>query len=130
MKVVTAMPLRSGGAAEACPEAGEGAQTSFIGASRRILSFISRHRTNLLLITLTILCFALPHLVHAEDLLANQKQDAKDTFGHGSTVEWGLYMAEIILSVGAYMKTRNPMLFIGGLAFLIVITRTFFALAG
>ncbi|MGC0982800.1 protein TraE [Pantoea agglomerans] len=62
--------------------------------------------------------------------VAAQKQDAKDTFGHGSTVEWGFYIGEIIISIGGYIKTRNPMLFVGGLAFLIVITRTFFALAG
>lgn len=44
--------------------------------------------------------------------------------------EWGLYIAEVIVSAGLYMKTRNPMLFVGGLAFLVVITRSFFALAG
>ena len=83
-----------------------------------------------MLLCLAVVFIALPHLGHAEDLLSGQKQDAKDTFGHGSTVEWGLYMAEVIIAVGLYMKTRNPMLFVGSIAFLIVITRSFFALAG
>jgi hypothetical protein len=48
----------------------------------------------------------------------------------GTGVRWGLYIAEVLISAAAYMKTRNPMLFVGGLAFLIVITRSFFALAG
>lgn len=89
-----------------------------------------QHRANVTLVALAMLCFALPHLAGATDLLSAQKQDAKDTFGHGSTVEWGMYIAEVIISIGGYIKTRNPMLFVGGLAFLIVITRTFFALAG
>ena len=91
---------------------------------------VYRHRANVTLVALAMLFFALPHFAGATDLLATQKQDAKDTFGHGSTVEWGFYIGEIIISIGAYIKTRNPMLFVGGLAFLIVITRTFFALAG
>lgn len=48
-----------------------------------------QHRANVTLVALAMLCFALPHLAGATDLLAAQKQDAKDTFGHGSTVEWG-----------------------------------------
>lgn len=98
--------------------------------SHSFIKKVYRHRANLLLMTLAILVFALPHLVRAEDLLASQKGDAKDTFGHGSTVEWGLYIAEIILSIGAYIKVRNPMILVGGIPFLIVITRVFFSLAG
>ncbi len=98
--------------------------------SKSLIRKIYRHRANVLLMALVILALALPHLVRAEDLLSSQKQDAKDTFGHGSTVEWGLYIAEIIISIITFIKTRNPALFVGGLAFLIVITRTFFALAG
>lgn len=130
MKVVTGKPALAEGAAEACPAFRTAAPSGFIGTLYRSFSLLYRHRVNVLLIVLAVLCFALPHLVRAEDLLSGQKQDAKDTFGHGSTVEWGLYVAEVIISVGAYMKTRNPMIFVGGLAFLIVITRTFFALAG
>lgn len=89
-----------------------------------------RNRANLFLLTLVVLALSLPHLVRAEDLLSGQKQDAKDTFGHGSTVEWGLYMAEVVISIITFIKTRNPALFVGGLAFLVVVTRTLFALAG
>ncbi|PXW51436.1 type IV conjugative transfer system pilin TraA [Grimontella sp. AG753] len=130
MKVVLTQPALAEGAAEACPEVRTGASSLFIGMLRGAFSLIYRHRINLLLLCLAVLFIALPHLGHAEDLLSGQKQDAKDTFGHGSTVEWGLYIAEVLISAAAYMKTRNPMLFVGGLAFLIVITRSFFALAG
>lgn len=130
MKVLVTYPVQAEGAAEACPAFREDTQPAFIGTLRRIFTVVYRHRVNLMLICLAMVFIALPHLVRAEDLLASQKQDAKDTFGHGSTVEWGLYIGEIILSVGLYMKTRNPMIFVGGLVFLIVVTRTFFSLAG
>ncbi|HAU5565836.1 TPA: conjugal transfer protein TraA [Serratia fonticola] len=130
MKVVTSHPAQVQGSAGACPALSEAAPQGHIGITRRAFSLLSRHRANVLLLALAILAFALPHLVRAEDLLSSQKQDAKDTFGHGSTVEWGLYIAEIIISIITFIKTRNPALFVGGLAFLIVITRTFFALAG
>ncbi|ORM60195.1 conjugal transfer protein TraA [Pantoea rodasii] len=130
MKVVTSHPAQVQGSAGACPALSEAAPQGHIGITRRAFSLLSRHRANVLLMALVILALALPHLVRAEDLLSSQKQDAKDTFGHGSTVEWGLYIAEIIISIITFIKTRNPALFVGGLAFLIVITRTFFALAG
>ena len=130
MKVVTSHPAQVQGSAGACPALSEAAPQGHIGITRRAFSLLSRHRANVLLMALVILALALPHLVRAEDLLSSQKQDAKDTFGHGSTVEWGLYIAEIIISIITFIKTRNPAPFVGGLAFLIVITRTFFALAG
>jgi len=130
MKVVTSHPAMVQGAAGACPAHSEGMPQGLIGATRRAFSLLYRHRANVLLICLAVMFFALPHLVRAEDLLASQKADAKDTFGHGSTVEWGLYIAEIILSIGAYIKVRNPMILVGGIPFLIVITRVFFSLAG
>lgn len=126
----------AGGGAVAYPALSGAASQGLIGITRRAFSLLLRHRANVLLMALAILAilailaFALPHLVRAEDLLASQKADAKDTLGHGSTVEWGLYIAEIILSVGAYIKVRNPMILVGGIPFLIVITRVFFSLAG
>jgi len=130
MNIVTSHPALMQGAAEACPPRSGTAAQGLIGIARRAFTLIHRYRTNIMLVCLAIVVFALPHLAGATDLLAAQKQDAKDTFGHGSTVEWGMYIAEVIISIGGYIKTRNPMLFVGGLAFLIVITRTFFALAG
>ncbi|WP_448310809.1 type IV conjugative transfer system pilin TraA [Pantoea sp. PGP6] len=107
MKVVTSHPVLVQGSAEACPLHSEAAQGGLIGILRHAFSLLYRHRANVLLVCLAVAVFALPHLAGAEDLLASQKADAKDTFGHGSTVEWGLYIAEIILSVGAYIKVRN-----------------------
>jgi type IV conjugative transfer system pilin TraA len=130
MKVVTSHPALMQGSAEACPPRSGTAAQGLTGIARRAFTLIHRYRTNVMLVCLAIAVFAMPHLAGATDLLAAQKQDAKDTFGHGSTVEWGFYIGEIIISIGGYIKTRNPMLFVGGLAFLIVITRTFFALAG
>ncbi|MBP2200565.1 type IV conjugative transfer system pilin TraA [Pantoea cypripedii] len=130
MKVVTGKPALAEGAAEACPAFRTALPSGFIGTLYRSFSLLWRHRANVLLIALAVLFFALPHLVRAEDLLSSQKQDAKDTFGHGSTIEWGLYIAEVLISIGAYIKTRNPMLFVGGLGFLIVVTRVLFSLAG
>jgi type IV conjugative transfer system pilin TraA len=130
MKVVTSRPAPVQGGAVACPALSGAAPQGVIGITRRAFSLLSRHRANVLLLALAVLALALPHLVRAEDLLASQKGDAKDTFGHGSTVEWGLYIAEIILSIGAYIKVRNPMILVGGIPFLIVITRVFFSLAG
>lgn len=100
------------------------------GLTHTACKIVYRHRANVTLIALAMLFFALPHFAGATDLLASQKQDAKDTFGHGSTVEWGLYIGEVILSVAAYIKVRNPMILVGGIPFLIVITKVFFSLAG
>ncbi|MBW1215803.1 type IV conjugative transfer system pilin TraA [Pantoea allii] len=130
MKVATSGSALTEGAAEACPTFSEAPLTVLTVMASRGFSYLRQHRANAILVCMAILVFALPHIGHATDLLAGQKQDAKDTFGHGSTVEWGIYICEIILSAGLYMKTRNPMHFVGGLAFLIVITKTFFALAG
>ncbi|MEG3126645.1 conjugal transfer protein TraA [Pantoea cypripedii] len=130
MKVVSGNHALAVGAAEACPAPRAPASSGFIGALRRGAGSLYRHRVNLTLIGLALLCFALPHLVRAEDLLSSQKQDAQDTFGHGSTLEWGFYIGEILLSIYLYVKSRNPMVFVGGLVFLVVVTRTLFAIAG
>lgn len=130
MKVVTSYPAIVQGLAEACPTRRGTAAQGLTGIARRAFTLLHRYRANVLLVCLAVAVFSLPHLAGATDLLATQKQDAKDTFGHGSTVEWGLYIGEIILSVAAYIKVRNPMILVGGIPFLIVITRVFFSLAG
>ncbi|MDE1188843.1 MAG: conjugal transfer protein TraA [Pantoea sp.] len=131
MKVVSGKPALAGaGAAEACPVSRGRSMSGFIGTLKRSAGSLYRHRVNLTLIGLALLCFALPHLVRAEDMLASQKQDAQDTFGHGSTLEWGFYIGEVLLSIYLYIKSRNPMVFVGGLVFLVVVTRTLFAIAG
>ncbi|AOE42643.1 conjugal transfer protein TraA (plasmid) [Pantoea agglomerans] len=130
MKVVTSHPALVQGSAEACPPHSGAAAQELTGIARRAFTLLHRYRANVLLVCLALAAFALPHLAGATDLLASQKQDAKDTFGHGSTVEWGLYIGEVILSVAAYIKVRNPMILVGGIPFLIVITKVFFSLAG
>lgn len=130
MKVVTSHPALVQGSAEACPPRSGTEARGLTGIARRAFTLLHRYRANVLLVCLAIAAFALPHLAGATDLLASQKQDAKDTFGHGSTVEWGLYIGEVILSVAAYIKVRNPMILVGGIPFLIVITKVFFSLAG
>lgn len=130
MKVVTNHPAMAGGAAEACPASGTEVSSGLSGLFLRLCRAIYRHRANLILIVLAVLFFALPHLGYAEDYLSPQKQDAKDTFGHGSTVEWAIYIAEVIISAAAYIKTRNPLIFVGGLVFLIIVTKALFNLAG
>jgi type IV conjugative transfer system pilin TraA len=130
MKVATTGAASDAGSAEAWPAQKYIVSGGVSGLVKRVASFTWRNRANLLLLAAVVVCFTLPHLARAEDMLATQKQDAKDTFGHGSTVEWGLYLAEVILSIGTYIKVRNPMILIGGIPFLIVVTRAFFALAG
>jgi type IV conjugative transfer system pilin TraA len=82
---------------------------------------------NFIFFILALVVVIFPHIVHATDLLVSQKTDANDTFGHGSTVEWALYVAEVIMSVAGFIKTRNPLVF-GGLILLIIITRAFFTI--
>ncbi|RKT89517.1 type IV conjugative transfer system pilin TraA [Rahnella aquatilis] len=127
------------GVAVALPEGGNNLQKGVIGNlpfyfsafySHRIKPVISQSpaaRRNLIFFALALGVVISPHLGHATDLMATQKADANDTFGHGSTVEWVLYVAEIIVSVTGFIKTRNPMVF-AGLIMLILITRAFFAL--
>lgn len=134
MKVVTSHPAQVQGSAGACAMLSDAVPQGLIGITRRAFSqmsaYVYRNRANVLLMALAALAFALPHLVRAEDLLASQKQDAKDTFGHGSTVEWGIYIGEIILSLAAYIKVRNPMILVGGIPFLLIVTKIFYSLAG
>ena len=129
----------SGGVAVALPEDGNKLQEGVIGNTQsNFKTFYSRHikphvpqspsaQRNVICFALALAVVISPHLVHATDLMATQKADANDTFGHGSTVEWVLYVAEIIVSVVGFIKTRNPMVF-AGLIMLILITRAFFAL--
>ncbi|TDN51502.1 type IV conjugative transfer system pilin TraA [Scandinavium goeteborgense] len=57
----------------------------------------------------------------ATDLMGSGKEDVVATFGPNSLVMIGIIIAEIILGVAAYMKTRNPLSLVG-LAIVIVFT--------
>ncbi|PKE27623.1 conjugal transfer protein [Rahnella sp. AA] len=141
MKSVITEPGISGGLAVALSEDENKRQKGLIGYLntnlrlfyfRRIKRLIPQSpaaQRSLIYFTLALAIIVFPHLVRATDLMANQKTDASDTFGHNSTVEWALYVAEIIVSVVGFIKTRNPMIF-SGLIILMIITRAFFALIG
>ncbi len=141
MKPALSTPLNKGAVAVALPDVKNKRPGNIIGHLRAGLNSFSLSRLknslrqspeaqrNLALFALMLAVVIFPHIAGAEDLLKSQKADANDTFGHGSTVEWVLYIAEIIVSVVGYIKTRNPMVF-AGLVILILITRAFFSLAG
>lgn len=141
MKPAFMAPLNKGELAVALPDTDESRKGNIIGSLKQHFSYLSfsrlRHslknnsaaQRNVIFFALMLVVVVFPHLAGAEDLLKSQKADANDTFGHGSTVEWVLYIAEIIVSVVGYIKTRNPMVF-AGLVILILITRAFFSLAG
>ena len=139
MKAVLSDSITEEGAAVALPEENK-IQANNIGNlfSRFKLFSLSRFKhslknspgtqRNLIYFALMLTVVVFPHFAGAEDLLKTQKADANDTFGHGSTVEWTLYVAEIIVSVAGYIKSRNPMVF-AGLVIVVLVTRAFFALA-
>ncbi len=81
----------------------------------------------LILSGVMLLLSAFPQISCAQDLLAGQKTDINDTFGHGGTVEWILYIVEFLSCLWLYIKTRNPMV-LGGLVLLIIATRTLYPL--
>jgi type IV conjugative transfer system pilin TraA len=141
MQHVNSISGKPASVAVALPESGHDRSGNIITRIKNSFSSLSlsglksrlRHspeaQRNLALFALMLAVVIFPHIAGAEDLLKSQKADANDTFGHGSTVEWVLYIAEIIVSVVGYIKTRNPMVF-AGLVILILITRAFFSLAG
>ncbi|MED7793153.1 type IV conjugative transfer system pilin TraA [Klebsiella aerogenes] len=57
----------------------------------------------------------------ATDLMGSGKDDVVATFGPNSLVMVGIIIAEIILGVAAYMKSRSPLSLVG-LAIVIVFT--------
>ncbi len=63
----------------------------------------------LILSGVMLLLSAFPQISFAEELLKGQKTDINDTFGHGGTVEWILYVGEFLSCMLLYVKTRNPM---------------------
>jgi type IV conjugative transfer system pilin TraA len=140
MKAVLSDSITEEGAAVALPEE-KIFQANNIGSLFSRFKFFSLSRfkhslknspnaqRNLIFFALMLAVVIFPHIAGAEDLLKSQKADANDTFGHGSTVEWTLYIAEILVSVAGYIKSRNPMVF-AGLIILMLITRAFFTLAG
>jgi len=141
MKSVMSDPGITEGVAVALPEGESKLQGGVIGSlkfgfnhfySNRLKYSLCQSpsaKRNLILFALALSVIIVPHLVQATDLMATQKSDANDTFGHGSTVEWVIYLCEVIVSATGFIKTRNPMVFTG-LVMLVLITRAFFTIIG
>ena len=50
---------------------------------------------------------------HAVDMLAGQSGTVNDTFGANSTVAKWIILAEVIIGVASYIKTKNLLLLFG-----------------
>lgn len=62
------------------------------------------------------------------DLLSSQNTTVNSTFGSGSSLVKWMYLAEIIMAIFAYVRTRSPLVFFG-LVVVIIFTRIGFAIA-
>ena len=140
MKSHALTPLNKGEVAVALPEGAPSARDSVIGhftarfmPALRALNAAQKSgpafRFTLLLWALMLVATAFPHLAHATDLLKTQQQDASDTFGLQSSVMRWIYFAEIIISVVGFIKTRNPLVFVG-LIIVLLVTRAFYGMIG
>ncbi len=52
-------------------------------------------------------------MAHATDLLAGGKDDVKATFGADSFVIMCIYIAEIVIGVATYIRTKNLLILLG-----------------
>ncbi|MCW0309741.1 type IV conjugative transfer system pilin TraA [Pantoea ananatis] len=84
---------------------------------------------NAMLFALMLAVVIVPHVASANDLMATQTGDATDTFGLNSTVLRWIYMGEIVMSLVGFIKTKNPLIFVG-LVIMLVISRAFYGMIG
>ncbi|OWY74829.1 type IV conjugative transfer system pilin TraA [Pantoea sp. AMG 501] len=84
---------------------------------------------NAMLFALMLAVVIVPHVASANDLMASQTGDATDTFGLNSTVLRWIYMGEIVMSLVGFIKTKNPLIFVG-LVIMLVISRAFYGMIG
>lgn len=84
-----------------------------------------RHKATVALLGLMV---AAPSIANAAgtDLLASGKDDVVSTFGADSLVMMCVIIAEIIVSIGMYIKTKNLMVLMG-LAVVIIFTTVGFS---
>lgn len=87
-----------------------------------------RHKAS---IAMMALMAAAPSIANAAgtDLLASGKDDVVSTFGADSLVMMCVIIAEIIVSIGMYIKTKNLMVLMG-LAVVIIFTTVGFSFVG
>ncbi|EBD1309267.1 type IV conjugative transfer system pilin TraA [Atlantibacter hermannii] len=72
--------------------------------------------------------FAHPVLAAGTDLLSSQNTTVNSTFGSGSSLVKWFYIAEIIMGLFIYIKTRSPLVFVG-IVMAIIFTRVAFGIA-
>lgn len=84
-----------------------------------------RHKASIALLAIMA---AAPSIANAAgtDLLASGKDDVVSTFGEDSLVMMCVIIAEIIVSIGMYIKTKNLMVLMG-LAVVIIFTTVGFS---
>lgn len=76
-----------------------------------------------------VLALAFSRLANATgtDLLASQKSTVDATFGSGSSLITWFYIAEIIMGLVIYIKSRQPLVFVG-IVLAVIFTRIAFAI--
>lgn len=60
-----------------------------------------------------LLLLGMGQMAHANDLLQGGKDDVKATFGADSFVMMCIYIAEIVIGVATYIRTKNLLILLG-----------------
>lgn len=76
-----------------------------------------------------LLLLGVGQMAHATDLLAGGKDDVKATFGADSFVVMCIYIAELVVGVSMYIRTKNLLILLG-LVVVIVFTTVGLSLIG
>jgi len=69
-----------------------------------------------------------PAFASGSDLLSSQASTVNSTFGSDSSLVKWFYIAEIIMGLFIYIKTRSPLVFVG-IVICIIFTRVAFGIA-
>lgn len=94
-------------------------------------NFVKVHKGKIALVAGVGLLAAHPSFADdaSGDLLGGQDATVKATFGHGSSLEKYFYIGEVIMAMFAYIKTKNPLIFVG-LVLLMLATRIMYGIIG
>ncbi|RXJ10730.1 type IV conjugative transfer system pilin TraA [Lelliottia nimipressuralis] len=85
-----------------------------------------RHKASVALLAIMAAAPSIANAAGGTDLLASGKDDVVSTFGADSLVMMCVIIAEIIVSIGMYIKTKNLMVLMG-LAVVIIFTTVGFS---
>ena len=82
-------------------------------------------------LALLVAVVAIPQIAHAAatDLFSGQQETVSKTFGASSSVTKWFYIGEVFLGLATYMKTRNPLVFVG-IAMVMIFTKVAFGIIG